>query len=255
VAEICARLAGNFCQYMTTVSCWANSLVRVSVCYSISQLASRVGEGGGVWKLCLHSVTQPYTTWPRWLEQGGGLCSLPLRQICNLACSYFFHKWLELHNITGNVERCNEKCGQVPYIRVNFEQPWQLTKKQNLLENRPIGKKRVSKCSNQREARIQPEKIMLNILWPPVKFLENKYYSLICFLNRAAETGISMTHHQRPFLNQQWLKTIQFCQNVLILSRVPVPLTKSRLTRGGGQIFRKCRRKHFSPDFPPYPRS
>ena len=33
VAEICARLAGNFCQYMTTVSCWANSLVWVSVCY------------------------------------------------------------------------------------------------------------------------------------------------------------------------------------------------------------------------------
>jgi hypothetical protein len=45
---------------------------------AISQLASRVGEGGGVWQLCLHSVTQPYTTWPRWQEQGGGLCSLPL---------------------------------------------------------------------------------------------------------------------------------------------------------------------------------
>ncbi len=26
---------------------------------AISQLASRVGEGGGVWQLCLHSVTQP----------------------------------------------------------------------------------------------------------------------------------------------------------------------------------------------------
>jgi hypothetical protein len=33
VAEICARLAGNFCQFMTTVSCWANSLVWVAVCY------------------------------------------------------------------------------------------------------------------------------------------------------------------------------------------------------------------------------
>ncbi len=76
VAEICARLACNFCQDMTTVSCWANSLVWVAVCYS--QLASRVGEGGGVWQLCLHSVTQPYTTWPRWGEQGGGLHSLPL---------------------------------------------------------------------------------------------------------------------------------------------------------------------------------
>jgi hypothetical protein len=75
VAEICARLAGNFCQYMTRVSCWANSLVWVS---AISQLASREGEGGGVRQLCLHSVTQPFTTWPRWREQGGGLCSLPL---------------------------------------------------------------------------------------------------------------------------------------------------------------------------------
>ncbi len=68
VAEICARLAGNFCQYMTTVSCRANSLVWVAVCYFTA--ASRVGEGGGVWQLCLHSVIQPYTTWPRWREGG-----------------------------------------------------------------------------------------------------------------------------------------------------------------------------------------
>ena len=33
VAEICARLAGNFCQYLTTVTSGANSLVWVSVCY------------------------------------------------------------------------------------------------------------------------------------------------------------------------------------------------------------------------------
>ncbi len=33
VAEIYARLAGNFCQYFSTVPCWANSLVWVSVCY------------------------------------------------------------------------------------------------------------------------------------------------------------------------------------------------------------------------------
>ena len=33
---------------------------------AISQLASREGEGGGVRQLCLHSVTQPFTTWPRW---------------------------------------------------------------------------------------------------------------------------------------------------------------------------------------------
>ncbi len=45
---------------------------------AISQLASKVGEGGGLWQLCLHSVTPPYITWPRWREQGGGLRSLPL---------------------------------------------------------------------------------------------------------------------------------------------------------------------------------
>jgi hypothetical protein len=46
---------------------------------AISQLGSRIGEGGGVWQLCLHSVTQPYATWPRWRERGGGgLRSLPL---------------------------------------------------------------------------------------------------------------------------------------------------------------------------------
>ncbi len=44
----------------------------------ISQLASMVGEGGGVGQICCHSVTQPYTTCPRRREQGGGLHSLPL---------------------------------------------------------------------------------------------------------------------------------------------------------------------------------
>ena len=48
---------------------------------AISQLASREGEGGGVRQLCLHSVTQPFTTWPRWREQGGGLRSLPLGEL------------------------------------------------------------------------------------------------------------------------------------------------------------------------------
>jgi hypothetical protein len=48
---------------------------------AISQLASRVGEGGGVKQLCLHSVTQPYTTWPRWREQEGGLRTLPLSTV------------------------------------------------------------------------------------------------------------------------------------------------------------------------------
>jgi hypothetical protein len=88
----------------------------------------------------------------------------------------------------------------VPYIRVNFEQHWRLSKKQSLLENGQIGKKRVSKCSNQREARTQSEKMALNILCPPGKFFENskKYYSLICFLN-CAETGFSLAHHHRLF--------------------------------------------------------
>ena len=45
---------------------------------AISQLASWVGEGWGVGQLCFHSVTQPYTTWPRWREQGGGMRFLPL---------------------------------------------------------------------------------------------------------------------------------------------------------------------------------
>ncbi len=65
-----------------SVSTWQQSRVGQIVWFgwlsAKSQLASRVGEGGGVRQLCFHSVTQPYTTWPRWREQGGGLCSLPL---------------------------------------------------------------------------------------------------------------------------------------------------------------------------------
>ena len=65
-----------------SVSTWQESSVGQIVWFgclsAISQLASREGEGGGVRQLCLHSVTQPFTTWPRWREQGGGLCSLPL---------------------------------------------------------------------------------------------------------------------------------------------------------------------------------
>ncbi len=45
----------------------------------ISQLARRVGEGGGVGQTCLHSITQPDTTWPPGGESSdGGLRSLPL---------------------------------------------------------------------------------------------------------------------------------------------------------------------------------
>ncbi len=39
---------------------------------AISQPASTVGEGGGVWQLCLHSVTQPDTTWPSGVSREGG---------------------------------------------------------------------------------------------------------------------------------------------------------------------------------------
>ncbi len=42
------------------VWCLYSSFVHGFGCLSaISQLASRVGEGGGVRQLCLHSVTQP----------------------------------------------------------------------------------------------------------------------------------------------------------------------------------------------------
>jgi hypothetical protein len=76
VAEICARLA------VISVSTLQQSRVGQIVWFgslsAISQLASR-GGGMGSWAtLCLHSVTQPYTTCPRWREQGGGLRSLPL---------------------------------------------------------------------------------------------------------------------------------------------------------------------------------
>jgi hypothetical protein len=65
-----------------SVSTWQQSRVGQIVWFgslsAISQLASR-GGGMGSWAtLCLHSVTQPYTNCPRWREQGGGLCSLPL---------------------------------------------------------------------------------------------------------------------------------------------------------------------------------
>ena len=67
-----------------SVSTWQESRVGQIVWFgslsAISQLASR-GGGMGSWAtLCLHSVTQPYTTCPRWREQGGGLRSLPLEK-------------------------------------------------------------------------------------------------------------------------------------------------------------------------------
>ncbi len=80
VAETCARLAGNFCQYRTWQQLRLGQMVWVGWLPAISQLGSRVGERDGVghWQICLHSITQPYTTWPRWCEQGGVLRSLLL---------------------------------------------------------------------------------------------------------------------------------------------------------------------------------
>ncbi len=60
---------------------------------AISQLASR-GGGMGSWAtLCLHSVTQPYTTCPRWREQGGGLRSLPLGTSAPGGCTLLASGW------------------------------------------------------------------------------------------------------------------------------------------------------------------
>jgi hypothetical protein len=69
---------------------------------AISQLASK-GGGMGSWAtLCLHSVTQPYTTWPRWRQQGGGLHSLPLgpAYICSLAGRYVFSRMTLLSGVS-----------------------------------------------------------------------------------------------------------------------------------------------------------
>ncbi len=50
---------------------------------AISQLASRVGEGGGVRHLCLHSVTQPNTTCMAQVARAGrGVVFPPLGFIC-----------------------------------------------------------------------------------------------------------------------------------------------------------------------------
>jgi hypothetical protein len=44
---------------------------------AVSQLASRVGEGGGVWQLCLHSVTQPTLPAPGGESREGGCVPSP----------------------------------------------------------------------------------------------------------------------------------------------------------------------------------
>ncbi len=97
VAEICARLAVSTSQHSSV-----GQIVWFGCLSAISQLASRVGEGGGVRQLFLHSVTQPFTTWPRWRERGGGLCSLPLGtlQLRGQTCTPLIST-LSLHVLCG----------------------------------------------------------------------------------------------------------------------------------------------------------
>jgi hypothetical protein len=71
-AKICAGLAGNFRHLLVTEMSVANGMVWVNVCYFTASL-----QGGGVGQICVNSVTQPYTTWPRLREQEGGCISSP----------------------------------------------------------------------------------------------------------------------------------------------------------------------------------
>jgi hypothetical protein len=81
------------------------------------QLASRVREGGGVGQLCLHGVTQPYTTWPRWREQGGGLHSLPLGERGSVRGpgkrdqTIGIRKGMRGHGVSG--DRRGKSCGKM----------------------------------------------------------------------------------------------------------------------------------------------
>jgi hypothetical protein len=60
VAETCARLVGNFCQYLTTVMSGANSLVSVTVFYfTASWGGGREEELGKSVSIALHSLTLP----------------------------------------------------------------------------------------------------------------------------------------------------------------------------------------------------
>ncbi len=83
VAEICVRLAGNFSQYITTVLCWANSLVWVAVCYFT---ASQQGGGGRGSEATLSP--QRYTAF-HYLAQvaraGRGVVFPPLGQISKVS--------------------------------------------------------------------------------------------------------------------------------------------------------------------------
>jgi hypothetical protein len=97
---------------------------------AISQLTSREGEGGGVWQLCLHSVTQPYTIWPRWREQGVGLRSLPLvscaseenmivcmdRSIFRVRIRHFFDESARIGKEIFLFLLISLRCQNVPYL-------------------------------------------------------------------------------------------------------------------------------------------
>ncbi len=105
-----------------SVSTWQESRIGQTVWFgclsAISQLASREGEGGGVRQLCLHSVTQPFTTWPRWRVQGGGLCSLPLpppphlKTLQNTPC----YSILQILPTTWSIHLQLSKCAQVIHV-------------------------------------------------------------------------------------------------------------------------------------------
>ncbi len=61
VAETCARLAGNLCQYLTTVTSGANNLVWVTVCLFHSKVArwGREEELGKSVSIALHNLKLP----------------------------------------------------------------------------------------------------------------------------------------------------------------------------------------------------
>jgi hypothetical protein len=68
--------------YLATGTYVANGMVWMTVCYFTASCRGR-GEGGGVGQICLHSVTQSYTTWPPGGESSeGGCVPYPLFQLC-----------------------------------------------------------------------------------------------------------------------------------------------------------------------------
>ncbi len=103
VAEICARLAGNFCQYITSVSCWANSLVWMSVCYFPAswQGGGGRGEWGNFVSIALHSLSLPG---PGGESREGGCVPSPW-----FWASFFFSSKPNLARIPARKRRVNQR--------------------------------------------------------------------------------------------------------------------------------------------------